>query len=57
MVGPDDWGWYGLGAVYLVPTIQAVGKYEEFARPAVNVVVKNRAWTEGPLLAQVQARF
>jgi hypothetical protein len=57
MVGPDDWGWYGLGAVYLVPTVQAVGKYEEFACPAVNVVVKNRAWTEGPLLAQVQAKF
>lgn len=45
--GSDDWGWYGLGAVYLVPTVQAVGKYEEFARPGVTTAVKNRAWTAG----------
>jgi phosphate-selective porin len=46
-VGPDDWGWYGLGAVYVIPAVQAVGKYEEFARPSVNAAVKNRAWTAG----------
>jgi phosphate-selective porin len=45
--GPDDWGWYGLGAVYVAPMVQAVGKYEEFARPGVNPAVKNRAWTAG----------
>jgi hypothetical protein len=45
--GSDDWGWYGLGSVYVVPTVQAVGKYEEFARPGVNAAVKNRAWTAG----------
>jgi len=45
--GPDDWGWYGLGAVFVVPTVQAVGKYEEFARPGVNAAVKNRAWSAG----------
>lgn len=43
----DDWGWYGLGAVYVIPTVQAVGKYEEFARPGVTTAVKNRAWTAG----------
>jgi len=45
--GPDDWGWYGLGAVFVIPTVQAVGKYEEFARPGVNPAVKNRAWSAG----------
>jgi len=45
--GPDDWGWYGLGAVFVIPTVQAVGKYEEFARPGVSAAVKNRAWTAG----------
>ena len=44
---PDDWGWYGLGAVYVISTVQAVGKYEEFARPGVSAAVKNRAWTAG----------
>jgi phosphate-selective porin len=45
--GPDDWGWYGLGACFVIPTVQAVGKYEEFARPAITTAVKNRAWTAG----------
>ncbi len=45
--GPDDWGWYGLGALFLIPTVQAVGKYEEFGRPGITAVVKNRAWTAG----------
>jgi len=45
--GSDDWGWYGLGAVYVIPTVQAVGKYEEFGRPGVTAAVKNRAWTAG----------
>jgi hypothetical protein len=45
--GPDDWGWYGLGAVFVIPTVQAVGKYEQFARPGVNAAVKSRAWTAG----------
>lgn len=45
--GPDDWGWYGLGAFLVIPTVQAVGKYEEFARPAITTAVKNRAWTAG----------
>ena len=45
--GADDWGWYGLAAVYVAPAVQAVGKYEEFARPGVTTAVKNRAWTAG----------
>ena len=45
--GDDDWGWYGLGAAFVVPTVQVVGKYEEFARPSVNPALKNRAWTAG----------
>jgi phosphate-selective porin len=45
--GPDDWGWYGLGAFLVIPTVQAVGKYEEFGRPAITTAVKNRAWTAG----------
>lgn len=45
--GPDNWGWYGLGAVYVIPAVQAVAKYEEFARPAVTTTVKNRSWTAG----------
>lgn len=45
--GPDDWGWYGLGAVFVIPTVQAVGKYEEFARPGVASAVRNDAWTAG----------
>jgi hypothetical protein len=45
--GSDDWGWYGLGAIFVVPTVQAVGKYEEFARPGLTTAVKNRAWTAG----------
>lgn len=44
---PDDWGWYGLGTVYVIPAVQAVGKYEEFGRPGVSTAVKNRAWTAG----------
>lgn len=45
--GPDDWGWYGLGAIYVIPTVQAVGKYEEFNRPGIPAAAKNRAWTAG----------
>ncbi|HEY3011484.1 MAG TPA: porin [Gemmatimonadales bacterium] len=45
--GPDDWGWYGLGAVVVIPAVQAVGKYEEFGRPSISTAVKNRAWTVG----------
>jgi hypothetical protein len=45
--GPDDWGWYGLGALLVIPTVQAVGKYEEFGRPDITTAVKNRAWTAG----------
>jgi phosphate-selective porin O/P len=45
--GPDDWGWYGLGAFFVIPSVQAVGKYEEFGRPAITTAVKNRAWTAG----------
>jgi hypothetical protein len=44
--GRDDWGWYGLGAVPLLPGVQLVGKYEEFARP-VGTRVKIRTWTAG----------
>jgi hypothetical protein len=46
-LGSDDWGWYGLGTVYVIPTVQAVGKYEEFGRPAVTTAVKSQAWTAG----------
>lgn len=46
-VGPDDWGWYGLGAMLVIPAVQAVGKYEEFGRPGISTAVKNRAWTAG----------
>ena len=45
--GSDDWGWYGLGAVYVIPTVQAVVKFEEFGRPAVTTSLKSRAWTAG----------
>ena len=45
--GPDDWGWYGLGAMLVIPAVQAVAKYEEFGRPAITPAVKNRAWTAG----------
>jgi phosphate-selective porin len=45
--GQDDWGWYGQGAVLVIPTVQAVGKYEEFGRPGITNAVKNRAWTAG----------
>jgi hypothetical protein len=45
--GPDDWGWYALAGIFPIPPVQAVGKYEEFARPAVTSAVKNRAWTIG----------
>ncbi|MEA2724783.1 MAG: phosphate-selective porin OprO and OprP [Gemmatimonadales bacterium] len=45
--GQDDWGWYGLAAVFVIPTIQAVGKFEEFARPGVTSAVRNQAWTAG----------
>jgi hypothetical protein len=43
--GRDDWGWYGLGAVPLSQGVQLVGKYEEFARPAISTPVKIRTWT------------
>lgn len=42
-----DWGWYALGAVPLWRGVQLVGKYEEFARPAVSSAGKIRAWTAG----------
>lgn len=45
--GRDDWGWYGLGAVFVIPAVQAVGKFEEFARPGVTTAVRSRAWTAG----------
>jgi Phosphate-selective porin O and P len=45
--GADDWGWYGLGGLFVVPTVQAVAKYEEFGRPGISAAVKNRAWTAG----------
>ncbi|MFL5402531.1 MAG: porin [Gemmatimonadales bacterium] len=44
---PDDWGWYGLGATYLTPSVQAVGKYEDFGRPSISTGSRNRAWTAG----------
>jgi phosphate-selective porin len=43
----DDWGWYGLGAVRVAPTVQFVGKYEEFKRPGVSSASSNSAWTVG----------
>ena len=46
-VGPDDWGWYGLGAMFVIPAVQAVAKYEEFGRPSITTAVRNRAWTAG----------
>lgn len=46
-LGPDDWGWYGLGALFVVPRVQAVAKYEDFGRPAITSAVRNRAWTAG----------
>jgi phosphate-selective porin O/P len=46
-LGPDDWGWYGLGALFVIPQVQAVGKYEDFGRPAITSAVRNRAWTAG----------
>ena len=45
--GPDDWGWYGLGAAFVIPAVQLVGKYEEFGRPGIATGVTNRAWTAG----------
>ncbi len=45
--GARDWGWYGLGAVFVIPAIQVVGKVEEFARPGVISAVRNDAWTAG----------
>jgi hypothetical protein len=45
--GPDDWGWYGLAAMFVIPAVQAVAKYEEFGRPSITTAVKNRAWTAG----------
>ena len=45
--GSDDWGWYGLATAYVIPTIQAVGRYEEFGPPGVTTAVRNRAWTAG----------
>jgi Phosphate-selective porin O and P len=47
VAGPDDWGWYGLGAMFVIPAVQAVAKYEEFGRPSIATAVKNRAWTAG----------
>jgi hypothetical protein len=44
--GRDDWGWYGLGAVPLLPGVQLVGKYEEFAR-RISTPVRIRTWTAG----------
>jgi hypothetical protein len=31
----------------VIPTVQAVGKYEEFNRPGIPAATKNRAWTAG----------
>jgi hypothetical protein len=45
--GPDDWGWYGLGAAFVISAVQVVGKFEEFARPGVTSAVRNQAWTAG----------
>jgi hypothetical protein len=45
--GRDDWGWYALGAVPLSRGVQLVGKFEEFARPAISSPVKTSTWTAG----------
>jgi hypothetical protein len=45
--GADDWGWYGLAGIYVVPSVQAVAKYEEFGRPSLTTAMKTRAWTAG----------
>lgn len=45
--GLDDWGWYGLGSLFVVPTLQAVFKYEDFGRPSLTAAVRSRAWTTG----------
>lgn len=43
----DDWGWYLLGAYGVVPEVQLVARYEEFARPGVSPQSRIRAWTVG----------
>ncbi len=42
-----DRGWYGMGAYFITKSVQAVGQYEYFDRPAVPTSPKNRAWTAG----------
>lgn len=43
--GPDDKGWYALAGYFVVPGVQVVGEYEEFARNAISLQQRNRAWT------------
>jgi phosphate-selective porin len=45
--GKDDWGWFGLGGVRVMPTVQLVGKYEEFRREQISAQQHNRAWSAG----------
>ena len=32
---PDDWGWYGLGAVFVIPEVQVVGNSSNLLAPAL----------------------
>jgi len=44
---PRDRGWYATGAYFIVKSVQAVGQYEYFDRPAVPTSPKTQAWTAG----------
>ena len=45
--GKKDYGWFGLGAVKVVPEAQLVFKYEDFRRDQISLQQRNRAWTAG----------
>jgi len=42
----NRYGWYGLGAISVIPAVQGVAKYEEYTVPGT-ASSRNRAWTAG----------
>jgi hypothetical protein len=46
VTGGNRYGWYGLGAISVIPAVQVVAKYEEYTVP-VTPSSRNRGWTAG----------
>ena len=55
-VGSDDYGWYGLAAYHLRPSVIVLVKQEDFLRPAIATARRDLATTLGATLDFSESR-